>query len=92
MKDIEKAVALAYGGEIQTPKIIASGRKKMAILLVQKAKELNVPIFQNQELVESLINLDINEEINEDSYLAVAKILIWLNNNETNAQLSKDNF
>ncbi|MDE6886603.1 MAG: EscU/YscU/HrcU family type III secretion system export apparatus switch protein [Helicobacteraceae bacterium] len=88
-KEISKAVALAYGGEIQTPKVVASGKDKMALLLVQRAKEFNVPIFQNKELVDLLINLEIDEEIGEDSYLAVARILIWLNENELKTQLSK---
>ena len=87
--DIKKAVALAYGENINVPKVVASGKEKIAFEIIKKAKEYNIPMFQNKELVDSLINLNIDDEINEESYLGVAKILIWLNDIENNAQLSK---
>lgn len=87
--DIKKAVALAYGDNDNVPKVIASGRDKIAFKIIQKAKEHNIPMFQNKELVDSLINIDIDSEINEESYLGVAKILVWLSNIENNSQLSK---
>ena len=87
-KDVKKAVALAYGENYNAPIVVANGKEKMALRLIQKAKEFNIPIFKNKQLVESLINLDINEEINEESYLAVAKILSWLQYSESKAFLS----
>lgn len=90
MKEINKAVALEYNELTPVPKVVASGREKMAMLLVQKAKEFNIPTFQNKELVESLIKLDIDEEISEDSYMAVARVLVWLSECEGDTQLSKN--
>lgn len=92
MKDInniKKAVALLYGEQTPVPKITAAGKEKFAFAIIQKAEEYNIPIFKNKELVDSLINLDIDDEINPDSYLAVAKILIWLNDTENKMQLSR---
>lgn len=85
----KKAVVLAYGENISIPKVVASGREKIAFEIIKKAKEYNIPMFQNKELVDSLINFDIGDEINEESYHCVEQILIWLNNIENNAQLSK---
>lgn len=89
MNNTKKAAALAYGNDIKILKVVASGKEKLALQIIQKAKDFNIPIFQNANLVNALINIDIDDEINEDSYLAVSKILIWLNESENKVQLSK---
>ncbi len=90
MKDevATKAVALAYNKYLTAPKVVATGKERMAALIIQKAQEFGVPIFQNKELVDALINIELDAFIGEESYLAVAKILLWLNENEKSAQLS----
>lgn len=91
MKDFKnstKAVALAYNEHLQAPKVVAKGKEEIARILIQKALDLDIPIFQNAMLVDLLINIEVDDFISEESYLAVAKILLWLNENEENAQLS----
>lgn len=84
---VKKAAALAYkNGEI--PRIAASGKNALAEAIIARAKAHGVPIFQNKELVEALIGLDLDEEIPPESYLAVARILVWLSEVEEKAQLS----
>ena len=83
-----KAVALAYNKHLSAPKVVASGKDRFAAILIQKALEFDIPIFQNKELVDLLINIEVDDFINEESYLAVAKIFVWLNENEKKAQLS----
>lgn len=83
----KKAVALRYEGD-SAPKISAGGRNHLAHAIIEKARAFNIPIFQNKELVDSLINLDIDDEITPESYLAVAKILLWLSESENKAQMS----
>ncbi len=87
--DIKKAVALAYGDNTNALKITASGKDKIAFEIIQKAKQYNIPMFQNKDIVDSLINLNIDDEVNTESNLCVAKILLWLNDIENNAQLSR---
>lgn len=84
----KKAVALAYGYNENAPKVIASGMNQSALLIIDKAKKLDIPIFKNKELVESLIMMDLGEEIDEEHYIAVAKILAWLSKNEDKSKLS----
>lgn len=88
LKKPTKAVALAYSKYLPAPKVVASGRDKLASLLIQKALELDIPVFQNVALANALINIEVDDFIPEASYLAVAKVLVWLNKNEQNAQLS----
>lgn len=87
--DIKKAVALAYGDNTNALKITASGKDKIAFEIIQKAKQYNIPMFQNKDIIDSLINLNIDDEVNTESNLCVAKILLWLNDIENNAQLSR---
>lgn len=87
--DIKKAVALAYGDNTEALKVMASGKDKIAFEIIQKAKQYNIPMFQNKEIVDSIINCDIDDEIDVESHMCVAKILLWLNDIENNAQLSK---
>lgn len=84
---MKKAVALAY--ERNAPHIVASGKGEVAKRIIAKAKEWDIPLFQNETLIESMINLKINEEIPAQLYQAVVEIFIWLNECEKNAQLSK---
>jgi len=76
---INKAVALKYDSdEDNAPKILASGKGKVADKIIQKAKEYDLTLFANKELVDSLINLDIDTEIPPQLYQAVVEVFIWL--------------
>lgn len=83
-----KAVALAYKEHLIAPKVVASGKDRFAMLLIQKAREFDIPIFQNKELADLLIDIKVDDFIDEGSYLAVAKVFAWLSENEKKAQLS----
>lgn len=85
---MKKAVALAY--ERYAPHIVASGKGEIAKGIIAKAREWDVPLFQNEALVESMITLKVNEEIPPQLYQAVVEVFLWLNQCEQNAQLSRD--
>ena len=60
----KKAAALKYNKEISNaPKVIATGRGELASKIIDKAKKFDVPIFANEMLVDSLIDLNIDQEI-----------------------------
>jgi flagellar biosynthesis protein len=83
----DKAVALKYEKESSNaPKVLASGKGELAKKIIQKANEFDVPIFANKELVNSLIDLDINQEIPSELYQAVVEVFIWLMKNESKAK------
>lgn len=79
-KKIKKAAALAYNQGEAAPKISAMGKGEMADRIIKTAKENNVPIYENSELVETLLNFDIGQEIPEELYTVVAEILIFISN------------
>lgn len=86
---MKKAAALAYNQAIHNaPKVIASGKGAIAQSIISKAKEFDIPLFQNQVLVDSLLSLEVDEEVPSELYSALVEVFIWLNDCEKKAQLS----
>ncbi len=78
-----KAAALQYDKKASSaPKIIASGSGAIAQKIIQKANEFDVPIFANEALVNSLVDLEIDKEIPQELYNGVVEVFIWLMKNE----------
>ena len=71
-----KAVALTYSGDT-APKIAAKGEQDIAEQIIAIAKEHDVPLYQNAELVNVLATLELGEEIPEILYLAIAEIIAF---------------
>ncbi len=86
----EKAVALKYDKSGQgAPKVVAKGQGEIAQKIKEKAQEFEVPIFQNEALAASLLNLDLDEQIPENLYKAVAEVFVWLMQSEKRATSQK---
>ncbi|WP_457562532.1 EscU/YscU/HrcU family type III secretion system export apparatus switch protein [Caminibacter pacificus] len=85
-----KAVALKYKAyEDNAPKVVAKGKGVLAQKIIQKAKEYDVPLFQNEALADMLLSVEVGEEIPPKMYEAVIEVFVWLYNLEEKAQLSK---
>ena len=85
-----KAVALKYKAyEDLAPKVIAKGKGELAKKIIEKAKEFDIPLFQNEELADMLLNVEVNEEVPPKMYEAVVEVFIWLYKLEEKAQISK---
>ena len=77
MNNIEKeAVALEYGKNT-TPVISAKGEAELAEIIIQEAKKQGIYIAEDPKLLAALAQLDIDEEIPEELFTAVAVILSW---------------
>ncbi len=85
-----KAVALKYKAyEDLAPKVIAKGKGEIAKKIIAKAKEFDIPLFQNEELADMLLNVDVGEEIPPKMYETIVEVFIWLYKLEEKAQISK---
>ncbi len=85
-----KAAALKYKAyEDNAPKVIAKGKGEVAKKIIEKAKEFDVPLFQNEELANMLLNIEVGEEVPPKMYEAVVEVFIWLYKLEEKAQLSR---
>jgi len=71
-----KATALRYEGE-GAPRVVASGRGEIAKKIIERAEEAGIPIREDAALAEALAKLELQLEIPEDLYVAVAEALAW---------------
>jgi len=78
----EKAVALKYDSSNRAPTVVASGKNSLAKKIIQKAQEFDIPLFANEALVNSLVDLDVDKEIPAELYQSVVEVFIWLMKNE----------
>lgn len=79
-KNLDKAVALSYNIDESAPKIVAKGEGIIARNIIEKAKEEDIVIYEDKNLVDTLIGLNINEDIPEELYEAVAQIIFYVYN------------
>lgn len=74
-----KAVALKYNTESDAaPRVIAKGDRLLAERIIEIAKENGVPIHEDPDLVSLLATLDIDREIPDALYRAVAEVLAFV--------------
>ena len=75
----KKAVAIQYDRTTdKAPKITAKGQGKIAHKIIELAKEHDIPIKNDPDLIEVLSSLEINEEIPPDIYVVVAELLAFV--------------
>jgi flagellar biosynthesis protein len=78
-KDNRRAVALRYAPkEDRAPKLVAKGRGYLAEKIIELARQHNIPIREDKNLLQILSRLDLNQEIPPDVYRAVAEILAFV--------------
>jgi len=74
-----KAAALKYHKEKGTaPKVVAKGKGEVAQKIISLAKENNLPIRQDEDLVELLSKVELDQEVPENLYKAVAEVFVFV--------------
>jgi flagellar biosynthesis protein len=79
-KKLKKAAALSYEQGETAPKITAMGKGEVAERIIKTAKENNVPVFEDSGIVDTLLQLDIGEQIPPELYSVVAEVLVFISN------------
>ena len=75
----QKAVALGFDkNKDAAPKVLAAGKGIVAEKIVQIARENNIPMHKDANLVEILSILDIDEYIPLEVYSVVAEIFTYI--------------
>jgi len=78
---MKKAVALKYDSKTtNAPKLTAKGNDKTAQKIIQLAKENNIPIKEDKNLIEMLSEVELNKEVPPQMYKAIAEIFSWVYN------------
>ena len=75
----KKAVALRYNPEQgEAPRVVSSGQGLIAEQILELARQHNIPIHEDHDLVEILSRLEPGAEIPPHTYLVVAEILAFI--------------
>lgn len=75
-KQPRQAIALSYDGQ-QAPILSAKGDDELAEAILALAREHEVPIYENADLVRLLARLELGEQIPEALYLTIAEIIAF---------------
>ena len=74
----KQAIALAYDPDEEAPKVIASGKGELAERIIERAKEVSIPVHQDDKLADTLSGLEIGDMIPPELYEVVAEILVFV--------------
>ena len=75
---LRTAVALAYRSADAAPRVVAKGRGLVAEEIIARAREHGVYVHESPELVSLLSQIDLDQHIPAQLYVAVAELLAWL--------------
>lgn len=76
----KQAIALQYNPGDEAPTIVASGMGIVADKIIEKAKENDVPLYEDSKLANTLSKLEIGDMIPPELYGVVAEILVFVDN------------
>jgi len=75
----KQAVALRYEPKKdRAPKITGNGRGYLAEKILELARQHDIPIRQDKNLLQILSRLDLHQEVPPEVYKAVAEILAFI--------------
>ena len=75
---LKSAVALAYSQTDAAPRVVAKGRGLIAEQIISRAHEHGVYVHESPELVSLLMQIDLDQRIPPQLYVAVSELLAWL--------------
>ncbi len=75
---VREAIALAYQQTDAAPRVVARGKGLIAEQIIARAREHGVYVHESPELVALLTQVDIDEHIPPQLYMAIAELLAWL--------------
>jgi flagellar biosynthesis protein len=83
------AVALTYSQTDAAPRVVAKGRGAIAEQIISRAHEHGVYVHESPELVSLLLQIDLDQRIPPQLYVAVSELLAWIYRLESGQPLSE---
>ena len=83
MANRPSAIALSYANKNRAPRVVAKGYGAVADTIIKHARTNGLYVHQSPELVKLLMQVSLDDEIPSQLYLAVAQVLAWLYELET---------
>jgi len=76
---MKKAAALRYDSSKESaPRVVAKGKGKSAENIIKIAELHNLPIKKDEDLIELLSKVEIDKEVPEALYKAVAEVFSFI--------------
>ena len=72
----DRAAALRYDGN-GAPKVVAAGSGELARRIADAGREAGVAIREDAALADALARLQLEAEVPEELWQAVAEVLVW---------------
>jgi flagellar biosynthesis protein len=73
------AISIQYNQDgDRAPKVTAKGKGSVAEKIIAIAKEQNIPIKRDKDLMVLLEKIDIGQEIPDSLYKIIAELLAWV--------------
>ena len=72
----DRAAALRYDGT-GAPRLVAAGSGELARRIVDTARESGVAVREDASLAEALARLQLDADVPEELWHAVAEVLVW---------------
>jgi flagellar biosynthesis protein len=78
-KQSSKAAAVSYdAAKDRAPRLVAKGSGNVADKIIEIARQHDIPMVKDENLVQVLEALDLNTEIPPELYRAVAEVLAFI--------------
>ena len=78
-REVKAAAALGYEpARDAAPKVLASGRGRIAERIILEAEKKGVPVYRDAALAQGLAALDLGQEVPPELYPVVAEVLAFL--------------
>ncbi|MCL5046957.1 MAG: EscU/YscU/HrcU family type III secretion system export apparatus switch protein [Actinobacteria bacterium] len=78
-REAKAAAALGYDpARDAAPKVLASGRGRIAERIILEAQKRGVPVYRDAALAQGLAALDLGQEVPPELYPVVAEVLAFL--------------
>lgn len=76
---MKKAAALRYNSDKESaPRVVAKGKGRSADNIIKIAQLHNLPIRKDEDLIELLSNVELDKEVPEALYKAVAEVFSFI--------------
>src|SRR5918998_3898156 len=72
----DRAAAPRHDGT-SAPRVVAAGNGELARRIVEEAREAGVAVREDPALAEALARLELDAEVPEELWRAVAEVLVW---------------
>ena len=88
MDNRNSAVALSYADKSKAPVVVAKGYGVVAESIMREARANGLYVHASADLVKLLMQVDLDQQIPPQLYLAVAELMAWIYRLEGDAEAS----